>query len=972
MKTSNYLIALAALTSFTFVSCSDNDFLGDGPGPNVAQQGNGEITFTSSSKKLTRAGEASGKEAATKLNNIFVVWGEKNESQDAGSVMVNGAATSVAEAGTGAKAADQDRTFMNYLVKYTDGSAGNTESNSRGWEYVGNTPYTNVTPKANEQTIKYWDWAASAYTFYGFSAKPEDLASGNVVAEKTVEALTGNLNFDKGYTVTLNGLASLDDLYFTKRLVIKNKLSGLTDGQPSYASADDNKVGGVVNLTFQAAAAKIRFGIYETIPGYSVNIDKVYYGKTALIDNPNVTTGGSSVNFGVNGDFVVPGDGTQLIVTYSPDDAVKIGTTTIPKNTPIVNIKNAAKSGYFETDDPASPWMTDAALGITSNAASFNLPERAYKAILPNTTNTKDIVLTLDYTLTSTDGSGEKIKVYGASAHVPASFSQWQSNFAYTYLFKITDNTNGHTGTPGSTDPKGLYPITFDAVVLNSELGDQETITTIANPSITTYQNGSKVVDNDEYLAATGNIYVTVTGAGNTLEDLTGKYSLYTAVDLGKDKETITEAALANYANNDIVLTDVTSAISVADATAVPMSGVVNDPAVAAGKVVMFTPTAGNTYVFKYEVSSGLYAYKVIKVEGATASHTYAIAGGATIEEGSTATITIKETVGTTDCAVTGAQKYITTGSANMTAAEESTPGTYTLTAHEGLEGAVYGVSLASQDGTTATSNTHNVTATSYAFAAGVVIPEDVATADNKTVTIQSKAGSAAYAALTTATAGDFQFVKASDGSAYTDITVADVTAGVVKLNSTALLEDCKIQYVKGTKVLAEADITVKKYAFNASKYYVNKSTNATPVVTTASVGVTNAALTSCDGRTVASAAIGTATGSAVASGAATVTPVAKGTTTISLGSATADVEVTEFTVKFYNDFECTADGTFAADKYVRFFDNAGNPAYATLKATGCTLERISTTGAYKISSAAGTAKIEFVYNGATFKLAEK
>ena len=61
---------------------------------------------------------------------------------------------------------------------------------------------------------------------------------------------------------------------------------------------------------------------------------------------------------------------------------------------------------------------------------------------------------------------------------IPAVYTRWKPGYAYTYLFKITDQTNGHTGVydptkpdddPVNSDPAGLYPISFDAVVVDTE-----------------------------------------------------------------------------------------------------------------------------------------------------------------------------------------------------------------------------------------------------------------------------------------------------------------------------------------------------------------------------------------------------------------------------------------------------------------------------------------------------------------------
>ena len=42
----------------------------------------------------------------------------------------------------------------------------------------------------------------------------------------------------------------------------------------------------------------------------------------------------------------------------------------------------------------------------------------------------------------------------------------WSPNSAYTYLFNVTKDNTGTTGTEG-TDPTKLYPITFDAIVVD-------------------------------------------------------------------------------------------------------------------------------------------------------------------------------------------------------------------------------------------------------------------------------------------------------------------------------------------------------------------------------------------------------------------------------------------------------------------------------------------------------------------------
>ena len=111
-----------------------------------------------------------------------------------------------------------------------------------------------------------------------------------------------------------------------------------------------------------------------------------------------------------------------------------------------------------------------------------------YINVLPNQDHTGNMVLSVDYDLYNTT-THETIHVEDAKAVVPQAYMTWNPNYAYTYLFKISDNTNGYTG--GGTLPSGLWPITFDAVTVAATDVSEGTITTVSTPSITTYQNGS-------------------------------------------------------------------------------------------------------------------------------------------------------------------------------------------------------------------------------------------------------------------------------------------------------------------------------------------------------------------------------------------------------------------------------------------------------------------------------------------------
>ena len=214
------------------------------------------------------------------------------------------------------------------------------------------------------------------------------------------------------------------------------------------------------------------------------------------------------------------------------------------------------------------------------------------------------ILIKCDYTLKSTDGSNEEIHVKGATAAIPAAYSKWDVNTRYTYLFKISENTNGTTGDPNDpNDPAGLYPITFDAVVAEMTDKTEGTTTTFTAPSITTYQEGSVEGNTIKYVA-NKNIDVTVLNDKAVVQTLTNTDE--TADNVGhiavyKFDAPITEA--------EVQVKGVTGTTTV--------TGNVNN------NVLTFKPTTTGYYAIQYLAKAkvgttpAVYTYKVVYVEAA-------------------------------------------------------------------------------------------------------------------------------------------------------------------------------------------------------------------------------------------------------------------------------------------------------------------------------------------------------------------
>lgn len=613
MKTSNYLIGFAALASLTLVGCSDNDFLGNDNGTEVAQQGNGEITFAANSAKITRA-DIVGSTAAGMLGNTFVVEGTKGTEQS-----LSPSTTVV---------------FDNYVVKYSANSAGTTESNTNNWEYVGQTHDaigTNTTSQigrtVNEQTIKYWDYSTSQYDFIAYSTGTKTMVSGTTKDEEaelspgeiSVEKIvTGTALSTKAYRFIGSNVEDLSECY-------------ITDITPVLKEKYNN----VVTLKFKNITSKVRVGLYETVPGYSVKDVQFYYDDaTTIVTGPIAATSGlpggatKATLYGTSATSI-PQSGT-ITVRYPHIGSTNVGEADYNKASVTVTA-GAAATPYLAFGELTNNYTTaerneaggSIYLGRSLPMATFAGESSAnyYKPVLPNTSG-EALTLRVNYTLVSTDGSAEEITIHGAKAVVPSTYTQWLNNYAYTYIFKITDNTNGWTSTL-TTDPNGLFPITFDAVVkeMVEYDGEQTTVTTVATPSITTYQQGhvyttneyAQTPDKDIYVQVMNNstspaTLVTTLAAGNSL--------LYSVSDADASEAEVMDALLKQQAydsstgnitgRNSVVLTKNTNI----DNTVTEIVNGVNDDAInlsTAGKAAKIDISAlsPGTYAYVYDYTSG-------------------------------------------------------------------------------------------------------------------------------------------------------------------------------------------------------------------------------------------------------------------------------------------------------------------------------------------------------------------------------
>lgn len=346
-------------------------------------------------------------------------------------------------------------------------------------------------------------------------------------------------------------------------------------------------------MSFRHLTSKVRIALYEIVPGYVINNVQFYdaegnehNGQGTLSGKFN-NNGTLTVYFPTTEEFKADGsknpDYNKAHVEFSeaqPEGTVKcleFGT---------VNYNNQKEN---EIKDANEENVTEKYLSQTAANPSYcGATANYYQAVIPTEDKSEPANLRIDYTLTATDGTGEVINVKGATATVPAEYTKWKPGYAYTYIFKISQNTNGSTG----GDDKGLTAISFDAVVLEDEQnGLQQTITTDSDPSFTTYGFNSTenkvTVDGDEYKAGT-DIYATVhvPATGTEKAKTVAPDNLYTVTIEAGAAQTINEASVANALKG----TDVNNTWTVTDAN---------------GKKMIVTKTTDATKVTKVPTEDG-------------------------------------------------------------------------------------------------------------------------------------------------------------------------------------------------------------------------------------------------------------------------------------------------------------------------------------------------------------------------------
>lgn len=332
----------------------------------------------------------------------------------------------------GAAAEALGNNFIVFGTKTKEDNTTQTVFNKYTVSYNATNKWTYDNAKG--QSIKYWDYSATKYDFYALS-----LAGKTITVEKN----EGEAN----PSVTLKG--NVEDL------------------QACFIAApvtvEPAKYGEDVQFIFSSTGTKVSVGIYETILGYSIKNIKFYKSDgTTKVDHPVLYATSPCFSSSTGTGTLKITFGTKITTETSGDN--ENGSTENTKDLLLPEITLNETKENKETNNETDKYLGRDRTNATSTA---ELP------VSPDNKSTDGLTMKVDYTLISTDGSGETITVTGAEVKIPAQYTNWEANYIYKYIFKITADNNGSTG--GSST--GLTPIVFDAVVKENQTNSQITET---------------------------------------------------------------------------------------------------------------------------------------------------------------------------------------------------------------------------------------------------------------------------------------------------------------------------------------------------------------------------------------------------------------------------------------------------------------------------------------------------------------
>lgn len=486
MKLLPYILPLMCIA---LVAC-DTDAVLTAPAKPVSVQPKRAINFNMQEKNLTRAIT----EAMRTEHYEFGVWAS-----------LHGAYTTQ----------PSTNVMQNYLVAYTGNAAYSSwKTKEASWTYQGlgysdekapsavAAPYTKSVHST--QTISYWDEDAGTYYFYAYTpymsegdaSRPHTITIGS---NSNGEYLQFN-GLRAFYTSPANGGAASSDISSYQTGLQTGKQTGagyqptisLTGNNDEILNANEALYAGQamspeyytvdVPIIFKHVNAKVRVAFWSDIKGYDIEL------LDLVPDDVDITYG--------TGQSPVKG----VVFTPSTQAMTDITKPQTPKAqlAPYYNNACVRVEGIKPQSEDSRTSFTGISVGntqydtVTHENLYFAIPPAETKigktkenaTVLPTAyyplPNYESTIMPPGY-ITATIGGSQvasntgftvhasfamkasdnstEIKVYDARVYVPADKCRWEPGKLYSYVFRITDKSNGTTNPnlPDPTDPSSSW-----------------------------------------------------------------------------------------------------------------------------------------------------------------------------------------------------------------------------------------------------------------------------------------------------------------------------------------------------------------------------------------------------------------------------------------------------------------------------------------------------------------------------------
>ena len=359
-------------------------------------------------------------------------------------------------------------------------TVGNLSDLKSRWAYegLGTREYVNTSNSVDEkyylsntdkfymsnlstQFLRYWDYSSRWTKFFAYAPyinadnqSKQDINADNQSKQVSFNNETGVMTFPAGSIV-----AGYDDPSRFEYLCAYKKINN-----------SDNNYKSDVQLTFKHMNSQIRIVFYEDIKGYDVKmLDLKSDAKVGVLAVPaKTTTSGSNTTYSYCDDGIPMTAGSTVTFSETSSPNIEIATPTYysggTANNEITETTINKKALVFKV--PTANKLKSTKDGALADQGSWS--KTVYYGI-PHDTSC-GLTFRVSFKLTST--TDETINVYNAGVHVDAVNCKWEAGKRYTYVFKITKNATGSTGTdnPPTVDPNpgtgALFPIVFDGITV--------------------------------------------------------------------------------------------------------------------------------------------------------------------------------------------------------------------------------------------------------------------------------------------------------------------------------------------------------------------------------------------------------------------------------------------------------------------------------------------------------------------------